>query len=147
MERPTVLVVDDRDVDRKLVELALGRDDYEITPASSGAEALELIKTRLFDAAIVDVQMPQMDGLTVLREIKRHDAAVEVLMMTADPRVETAVHALKEGAYDYIAKPLNLEELRIAVGHIMERSVLRREVKLLRRRLVDDLSVRELIGE
>jgi DNA-binding NtrC family response regulator len=146
VERPTLLVVDDLPVDRKLVEAALS-EDYEITTASSGAEALELITTRLFDAALVDIQMPEMDGLTVLREIKRHDAAVEVVIMTADPRVDTAVQALKEGAYDYVAKPLNLAELRIVVGHIMERSVLRREVKLLRHRLGDDLAVRDLIGD
>jgi DNA-binding NtrC family response regulator len=147
VERPSVLVVDDRDIDRRLVERTLTLANYQVTAVGSGAEAVELVKSRLFDAAVVDLHMPGMDGLTVLREIKRHDAGIEVVMMTADPTVSTAIDALKGGAYDYIAKPLNLEELRLLMGRLMERSVLRREVTTLRTKLGQDLTVRELVGD
>jgi len=73
MDRPALLVVDDREIDRKLVDRVLTAEGCEITGAQSGHDALELIGTRLFEAAIVDLRMPEMDGLELLRKIKEHD--------------------------------------------------------------------------
>jgi DNA-binding NtrC family response regulator len=146
VDRPAVLVVDDREIDRKLVERTLTAAGYEVATAASGEEGIELVRSRLFDAAVVDLRMPGMDGIELLRLIKAHSAAIEVVMMTADPTVDTAVEALKQGAFDYIGKPLNLDELRHLMARLMEKSELRREVKSLRTALGQLVVTRELIG-
>ena len=146
MERPAVLVVDDHEIDRKLVDRVLTAAGYEVTTASGGEEAIALIRSRLFDAAVVDLRMPGMDGIELLRLIKEHSPVIEVVVMTADPTVDTAVDALKQGAFDYIGKPLNLDELQHLMTRLMEKSELRREVKSLRTALGQLVMARELIG-
>jgi DNA-binding NtrC family response regulator len=146
MERPAVLVVDDHEIDRKLVDRTLIAAGYEVTTASGGEEAIALIRSRLFDAAVVDLRMPGMDGIELLRLIKEHSPVIEVVVMTADPTVDTAVEALKQGAFDYIGKPLNLDELQHLMARLMEKSELRREVKSLRTALGQLVAARELIG-
>ena len=146
MERPSVLVVDDREIDRKLVDRALTAAGYDVTSAAGGDDALALVRSRLFDAAVVDLRMPGMDGIELLRLIKEHSPVIEVVVMTADPTVETAVEALKQGAFDYIGKPLNLDELQHLMARLMEKSELRREVKSLRTALGQLVMSRELVG-
>src|SRR5438128_12490299 len=108
MDHRRVLVVDDdKDVGEFLCD-ALSRWNYDVTLAGHGREAVRLISHQIFDAALVDIWMPEMDGLQVLDEIKRHDPALEVVMMTCNPMVDTAVQALKSGAYDYLIKQLIL---------------------------------------
>ena len=146
MDHPRVLVVDDdADVGGFLRE-ALSRWGYDVTLATSGREAVRLISHQIFDAALVDIWMPEMDGLQVLEEIKRHDPALEVVMMTGNPMVETAVQALKSGAYDYLIKPLNLDELQVLMQQVLEKRFLSREVHSLRSRLADHLAVKDLVG-
>ncbi|HKC96769.1 MAG TPA: response regulator, partial [Methylomirabilota bacterium] len=106
MDRPRVLVVDDDTGVGGFLRDALTSWNYEVIHVKSGREAVELISRQIFDAALVDIWMPEMDGLQVLDEMKRHDPALEVVMMTGNPMVETAVQALKSGAYDYLIKPL-----------------------------------------
>lgn len=146
MDRPRVLVVDDEGDIRALLQDALTPCGYEVTTARTGIEAIELVKSQLFDAALLDIRMPEMDGLQLLREIKRHDPAIEVVIMTGYPTVQTAVEALKEGAYDYLPKPLIIDELRHLMGRLMERRSLLREVSTLRSRLGQRPAVDELIG-
>jgi DNA-binding NtrC family response regulator len=119
---------------------------YQVTCASTAGEALEAIRAGLFDAAITDIRMPDMSGLDLLREIKRHDESIEVVIMTGYPTIASAVEALKEGAYDYLSKPLILDELRHLMQRLMERRFLRGEVDQLRARLGEELTVNELIG-
>ena len=146
MDHPRVLVVDDdKDVGEFLRE-ALSRWNYEVSLAAHGREAVRLISHQIFDAALVDIWMPEMDGLQVLDEIKRHDPALEVVMMTGNPMVETAVQALKSGAYDYLIKPLNLDELQHLMQQVLEKRFLSREVHSLRSRLADHLAVKDLVG-
>src|SRR4030095_13274357 len=146
MDHPRVLVVDD-DVDvGGLLREALSRWGYDVSLATSGREAVRLISHQIFDAALVDIWMPEMDGLQVLEEIKRHDPALEVVMMTGNPMVETAVQALKSGAYDYLIKPLNLDEMQILMQQVLEKRFLSREVHSLRSRLADHLAVKDLVG-
>jgi len=144
--RPRVLVVDDDPLTVKLLEKALGLAGYDVTGARSGAEARERLRAQVFDAALVDLRMPGMGGLELLREIRRHDPALDVIMMTAYPEVSTAVEALKEGACDYLQKPLNLDELRHRVARAMERRFLRREVTGLRARLGERVAGQELVA-
>src|SRR5688572_19808332 len=91
--------------------------------------------------------MPDMSGLELLREVKKQDESIEVVMMTGYPTIASAVQALKEGAYDYLSKPLILDELRHLMSRMMERKFLRGEVSTLRARLGEELTVNELIGK
>src|SRR5687767_9100105 len=102
MDRTRVLVVEDDPDVGGLMRDALTHWGYDVTLAANGREAVALMSHQIFDAALVDIWMPEMDGLQVLAEIKRHDPALEVVMMTGNPMVETAVEALKAGAYDYL---------------------------------------------
>lgn len=146
MERPKVLVVDDERSIRDLLSVALGQWGYQAFPAASGSEALGLLKGQLLDAALIDIRMPEMDGIQLLRELKRYDSSMEVVIMTGYPTVSTAVEALKEGAYDYLTKPLIMDELKHLLARLIERRFLRKEVNTLRSRLGEHLAVGEIVG-
>jgi DNA-binding NtrC family response regulator len=146
MEAPRVLVVDDEESIQMLLREALTSWGYQVTCVGNGPDALEAVRGKLFDAALTDIRMPDMDGLALLREIKQYDESIEVVIMTGYPTVSTAVEALKEGAYDYLPKPLILDELRHLMTRVMERRFLRREVNVLRSRLGEQLAVNELVG-
>ena len=146
MKRLHVLVVEDDRTLRDLLSEVLRGWGYDLAAVASGTEALELLKTQLFEVAILDIHLPEMDGVELLRHLKRHDPSIEVLMMTGDPTVATAVETLKLGAFDYLTKPLFLEELRHLLNHVLERRMLRQEVSSLRSRLGEQLRVSELVG-
>jgi DNA-binding NtrC family response regulator len=129
-----------------LLKEALGQWGYQVTTAASATEALGILKSELFDALITDIRMPDMSGLELLREVKKQDESIEVVMMTGYPTIASAVQALKEGAYDYLSKPLILDELRHLMSRMMERKFLRGEIHTLRARLGEELTVNELIG-
>ncbi len=146
MEVAKILVVDDEPSILKLLKEALTQWGYQVGCVGTGAEALEAIRTELYDAAITDIRMPEMSGLDLLREIKRHDESIEVIVMTGYPTIASAVEALKEGAYDYLSKPLILDELRHLMARVTERRFLKGEVQSLRTRLGEELTVNELVG-
>jgi len=129
-----------------LLNDALTQWGYQVICAGTGSEALTALKTQVFDAALTDVRMPDMSGLDLLREIKKRDESIEVVIMTGYPTISSAVEALKEGAYDYLSKPLILDELHHLMQRLMERRFLRGEVHSLRVRLGEELTVNELIG-
>jgi DNA-binding NtrC family response regulator len=146
MEVAKILVVDDEPSILKLLKEALTQWGYQVECVGTGAEALEAIRTELYDAAITDIRMPEMSGLDLLREIKRHDESIEVVVMTGYPTITSAVEALKEGAYDYLSKPLILDELRHLMARLTEKRFLKGEVQSLRTRLGEELTVNELVG-
>jgi len=146
MEVAKILVVDDEPSILKLLKEALTQWGYQVGCVGTGTEALEAIRTELYDAAITDIRMPEMSGLDLLREIKRHDESIEVIVMTGYPTIASAVEALKEGAYDYLSKPLILDELRHLMARVTERRFLKGEVQSLRARLGEELTVNELVG-
>ena len=146
MEVAKILVVDDEPSILKLLKEALTQWGYQVECVGTGAEALEAIRTGLYDAAITDIRMPEMSGLDLLREIKRHDESIEVIVMTGYPTISSAVEALKEGAYDYLSKPLILDELRHLMARVTEKRFLKGEVQSLRVRLGEELTVNELVG-
>src|SRR5213593_2496636 len=146
MDAAKILVVDDERSILVLLKEALGQWGYQVTTAASAAEALGILKSELFDALISDIRMPDMSGLELLREVKKQDESIEVVMMTGYPTIASAVQALKEGAYDYLSKPLILDELRHLMSRMMERKFLRGEIHTLRARLGEELTVNELIG-
>src|SRR3990172_2682402 len=120
MEAAKILVVDDEPSILRLLREALTQWGYQVTTASNAKEGLEALRTELYDAAITDIRMPDMGGLELLKELKKHDDSIEVIVMTGYPTIASAVEALKEGAYDYLSKPLILDELRHLMARVTE---------------------------
>jgi two-component system response regulator PilR (NtrC family) len=131
----SVLVIDDEEVMREILEALLGREGYRVTLASSGEEGLDLARSTSFDAAIVDVMMPGIDGITTLEELKKIDEDLPVVMVTAFASVETAISAMKRGAFDYITKPFKNDEVIVVVRNAVERRQLVAENAALRQSL------------
>src|SRR5205809_1453409 len=119
--RGMVLVVDDEEIMRDILETLLTREGYTVRLASSGAEGLELARAMPFDAAIVDIMMPGIDGIATLDELKRIDEDLAVVIITAYASVESAISAMKAGAVDYITKPFKNDEVIVVVRNAMER--------------------------
>ena len=133
--RGTILVIDDEEVMREVLEALLAREGYDVHLAVNGMEGLELARTHSFDAAVVDVMMPGMDGLTVLDELKAMDEDLPVVMVTAFQSVETALTAMKRGAFDYITKPFKNDEVAGVLRNAVERTRLSRENRILKQNL------------
>jgi two-component system response regulator PilR (NtrC family) len=131
----TVLVIDDEEVMREVLDALLSREGYDVRLASDGHAGLELARTMAFDAAIVDVMMPGIDGLTVLSELKAIDEDLPVVMVTAFASVETALTAMKKGAFDYVTKPFKNDEVAAVVRNAVERTRLQRENRILKQNL------------
>ncbi len=131
----TILVIDDEEIMREVLEALLRREGYEVRLASSGAEGLDLVRSVPVDAAVVDVMMPGMDGLTVLDEIKKIDDDIAVIMITAFASVDTAVAAMKRGAFDYVTKPFKNDEVLGVLKNAVERRRLVTENRVLRQSL------------
>src|SRR5438034_2512214 len=146
VETARVLIVDDENSILLLLKEALTAWGYQVSTANTATDALAVVRTQVFDAAITDIRMPDMSGLELLKQLKAHDESIEVVIMTGYPTIASAVEALKEGAYDYLSKPLILDELKHLMQRLMERRFLRGEVHTLRARLGEELTVNELIG-
>lgn len=112
MMRRNVLVVDDDEVARKLLAEILVREGYDVVLASSGEEAIELSRDRFFPLVVSDIRMLDLDGLDVLRHFRTHHPRTTVILMTAFGSMETAVEAIKEGAFDYVSKPFKIDDLK-----------------------------------
>jgi len=128
----SVLVVDDEEIMREILEALLTREGYQVRLAASGAEGLELARSASFDAAIVDLMMPGLDGIATLEELKKIDDELPVLMITAFASVETAIAAMKRGAFDYVTKPFKNDEVLVVVRNAVERRQLKAENTALR---------------
>jgi len=131
----SILVIDDEEIMREILETLLTREGYEVRLAASAAEGLEHARSVPFDAAIVDMMMPGMDGISALDELKKIDDDLPVLMITAFASVENAIAAMKRGAYDYITKPFKLDEINLIIRRALERKRLRDENLYLRKQL------------
>jgi DNA-binding NtrC family response regulator len=141
-----ILIVEDDDALRRFLSVAVSAEGHHVSAAASGADALRAMSERLFDMALLDIHLPDGNGIDLLRKLKDRDPAVEVILMTGQPEVTTAVQALRLGAYDYLAKPVETDELRTLIGRIIERGSLRQEVRELRGRLGERLAAEELIA-
>jgi DNA-binding NtrC family response regulator len=130
-----ILVVDDEKIALRNLDHVLTREGYQVTPTLSGAQALSLLETHPYDLVLTDLKMDRVDGLEVLRRCKARYPDVEVILITAFATLETAVAAMKEGAFHYIAKPFRLEEVRATVAEALEKRHLKRENQALREQL------------
>jgi DNA-binding NtrC family response regulator len=112
MSNPLVMLVDDEKAFVETMKKRLEKRDLRIIPAYDGKEALETLdKNRNIDVIILDVKMPGMDGIETLKEIKKQSPLTEVVMLTAHATVESAIEGMKQGAYDYLMKPCNIDQL------------------------------------
>ena len=131
----TILVIDDEEIMREILETLLTREGYQVRLVANGAEGLELARAMSFDAAIVDMMMPGMDGITTLDELKKIDDDLPVLMITAFASVENAIVAMKRGAFDYIMKPFKNDEVLVVVRNALKQRLLVAENRALRQNL------------
>jgi two-component system response regulator AtoC len=143
----TVLVVDDEQVLADAVGDYLGRHGYGVNVKSTGEEALQVIDKEPPDIVVLDYRLPRMDGLEVLRRIKETRPEVEVIMLTAHGSVEGAVEAMKLGAFDFLGKPLDLEELRLVVAKALQSVRRSQELDYLRSRMDKENPSREIVGQ
>ena len=124
-----VLVVDDEEEVRDTLKNVLKSLDYIPYTAAGGAEALQILKSNPIDVVLSDLYMPEMDGIELLKKVRRVDSKVVFLMITAHPTIETAVEAIKKGAYDYLTKPFHIEEVRLKINRALEKKGLATSLK------------------
>jgi DNA-binding NtrC family response regulator len=132
MRKTKILVVDDEHLIRWSLEQNLKKQGYDVLTAGSGEDALRLVREEQPDLVLLDIQLPGISGLEVLEKVKEFDDDIVVIMVTAQGGLETAVNAMRMGAYDYINKPFNLDEMSLVIKKALETSCLRREVAGLR---------------
>ena len=142
-----MLVVDDEQSMRELLGIMLGQVGYAVTLADGGEPAVQALKTDDFDLVITDLRMRKVDGLAVLRAAKDHSPRTVVLVVTAFASTETAVEAMKLGAYDYVTKPFKLDELRLTIANALERKRLQDENRELKRQLRREHGFEGFIGK
>src|SRR5438128_2692111 len=131
----SILVIDDEEIMREILETLLKGEGYSVRLASNGEEGVELAKNVPFDAAIIDVMMPGMDGMQTLEALKKLDEELAVIMVTAYASVENAISAMKRGAFDYITKPFKNDEVLVILRNALERRNLMNENRTLRQNL------------
>src|SRR6185503_2967915 len=146
MARPVVLVVDDDPGVRESFRLIL-EDHYDVTDVPDGPTALDVVRTSAVDLVLLDIRLPGMDGIEVLERIKALDEGMEVILVTAVKTVRTAVAAMKLGAFDYLTKPFEEDELLSLVRRALERRSLEREVVYLRGELERHHDFDEIVGQ
>ena len=142
----SVLVVDDDPAHRTMLRTLLTGWGYTIHEADDGSTAIEKVHEQAFDLILMDIRMIKVSGLEALDEIKAFNPAIPVIIMTAYSSVETAVEALKSGAYDYLTKPLDFDELRLAMERAMDHRQLKEENRLLRESLGNHFDRQNIIG-
>lgn len=135
MKPMEILVVEDEPAQREMLAQFLRKQGHRVEEASDGEGALELLRSQTWDAVILDQKMPGLSGIEVLEEAKKIQPELDLLMVTAYGTIDSAVEAMKKGAFDYITKPIDLEELLMALERISERQTLIRENQILRERL------------
>jgi two-component system response regulator PilR (NtrC family) len=121
MERKKILVVDDEEDVRETLATVLENLNYQALLAADGEEALSIVKNQRVDVILSDLYMPGMNGIELLKRVKTEKKNIIFMMITAHPTIETAVDAIKKGAYDYLTKPFHIEEVRIKLSRAMER--------------------------
>lgn len=142
-----IMIVEDDAKMRKAITAIMKKQGYDVVAAADGESGLERAQQNDYDLAIVDLKLPGIDGLEVLKRLKAKDRTISVVMVTAYATVDSAIEAMKEGAEDYIPKPFNLEEIRIVVAKVLEKRELLLKNKYLQGQLRDKYEFDNIIGE
>ncbi len=146
-KKSTVLVVDDDSAHRTMLRTLISGWGYAVSEADDGAAAIEGVKEASYDLVLMDVRMVKVSGLEALEKIKSYNPAIPVIIMTAYSSVETAVEALKQGAHDYLTKPLDFDKLRLTLERAMEHTRLKEENRMLRESLGRQFDSQNIIGK
>jgi DNA-binding NtrC family response regulator len=146
MASERILIVDDEDGMRRLLSRVLTREGYETSAVANGAEALRLVASERFDLVVTDIKMPEMDGLQLLAELKEYEPSLPIIVITAYGTIENAVQALRSGAYDYIAKPFENDEIKLTVAKAFERERLLAENRYLHAELEGRYDFSGIVG-
>ncbi len=141
-----ILIVDDEKSQREQLSGFLKKQGFNVTTAESGMEAISLCKDKSFEVALIDLKMPGMDGIELLKKLKESNPEIQVIMMTAYGSVDTAVDAMKLGAYHYVNKPINLEELKLNINKALEGYHILVENKYLKEQLEEKYKDVHIIG-
>ena len=147
MFKDKILVADDEKSMREFLEIMLKKEGYKVTLASNGEEVMKLIEKDIFDLALVDIRMPRQDGISVLKKIKSISPETVVIVMTAYASADTAIKAMKEGAYDYITKPFKIDEIKLIIQNALEKKHLQKENLLLKQVVRDRYHFENIIGQ
>ncbi|MCL4478022.1 MAG: sigma-54 dependent transcriptional regulator [Deltaproteobacteria bacterium] len=145
--KPCIMIVDDEESVRDSLSIWLEEDGYEVLAVESGKRALEEITKKGWSLLLVDLKMPEMDGLQFLAEVKKILPEIPIIIMTAYATVETAVKAIKDGAYDYLMKPFEPEEISMTIKKIMKQQELEQENIYLKKELAKQFQFQELISK
>ncbi len=141
-----ILVVDDEESIREFLEIMLKKEGFEVSLAEDGARAKEMIQKKSYDMVISDLQMPNMNGIELLKFVKDSAPDTVFMMITAFGTTETAVEAMKMGAYDYITKPFKIDEVRLNINNALKSQNLEVENRTLKKELVKEYSFQNIIG-
>jgi DNA-binding NtrC family response regulator len=144
--KPQVLVVDDEPPQLEILRLILGSEGYEVVAAASGRAALAALRRQPFDLVLTDLKMPDLSGIALLEQIQREQPGACVVLMTAHGTIDSAVEAMRKGAFDYLTKPLDRDALLLAVSRAVERTRLVSENRQLREELRGRFRIENLIG-
>ena len=145
-DKQRILVVDDEESHRIMLRAVLQDEGYEVVEAADGLEAVQSVEQASFDLVLMDIRMTTMDGIEALTDIRRISPLLPVIIMTAYASVKTAVDALKAGAFDYLTKPLDIDELKVLVAKGLEYYHLHQENRALKERLGDRFDFSRIVG-
>ena len=141
-----ILVIDDEKHQRDILQMILDSEGYETVTAGNGRQALQAVQAQTFDLALTDLKMPDMNGIDVLRDLIKVQPGLCVILMTAHGSIDSAVEAMRHGAFDYLTKPLEREQLLLVLGRALERTRLLHENRMLQEQLRDRFRIDNIVG-
>lgn len=144
--KPRILVVDDEESIREFLDIMLRKEGYDVTCVEDGQKAIDILKKKSFDLVISDLQMPNVTGIELLKHCRENYSEMLFMMITAFGTAESAVEAMKMGAYDYITKPFKIDEVRINIANALRSRNLEVENRVLRKELQKEYSFQNLVG-
>ena len=147
MLKDKILVADDEQSMREFLDIMLKKEGYKVSLAANGEEVVKLMEKDIFDLILMDIRMPRLDGISTLKKIKVISPETIVIMITAYASADTAIKAMKEGAYDYIMKPFKVEEIKLIIKNALEKKNLQKENILLKQVVRDRYHFENIIGQ
>src|SRR4051812_27759444 len=144
--KPRILVVDDEESIREFLDIMLRKEGYDVTCVEDGQKAIDILKKKSFDMIISDLQMPNVTGIELLKHVRENYNDLLFMLITAFGTTESAVEAMKMGAYDYITKPFKIDEVRINIANALKSRNLEVENRVLKKELEKEFSFGNLVG-